>query len=117
MQYSIFNYCMTETNLDKEHGNWEGYKPELKSKFYGKTKGSGLAILKDNLIQCTKNLESLFFKVTNIPKPVYFGVVYRPPSSESFDQYIAEFESKAYHLRMFIYLETITLTSLVMEGS
>ena len=73
-----------------------------KSKFYGKTNGSGLAMfLKDNLIyslcntqsQCTKNLQYLFVKVTNLPKPVYFGVVYRPPSAKSIGKSIAEFEA------------------------
>ena len=51
-EFSIIG--IAETNLDEEHGklyNLPGYKPEFQSKFYGKTKGSGLAIfLKDNLI-------------------------------------------------------------------
>ena len=76
-EFSIIG--VAETNLDEEHGklyNLPGYKPEFQSKFYGKTKGSGLVIfLKDNLIYSL--LESLFIKVTNLPKPVHFGVVYR----------------------------------------
>ena len=128
-EFSIIG--IAETNLDEEHGklyNLPGYKPEFQSKFYGKTKGSGHAIfLKDNLIyslcntqsQCTKNLESLYIKVTNLPKPVYFGVVYRPPSAQvlkvSVNLLLSLRQlSKAYRLRMFTYLETITLTSLVV---
>ena len=108
--------------------NLPGYKPEFQSKLDGKTKGSGLAIfLKDNLIyslcntqsQCTKNLESLFVKVTNLPKPVYFGVVYRPPSAESIGKSIAEFEAiiKSLPSEKYTYLETLTLTSLVVVQS
>ena len=32
----------------------------------------------DDLSQCTTELESLIIKVTNLPKPIYIGVVYRP---------------------------------------
>ena len=75
---------IAETNLDEEHGklyNLPGYKPEFQSKFYGKTKGSGLAIfLKDNLIYSLCNTQSQCYKSS-----VYFGVVYRPPSAESIE--------------------------------
>ena len=68
----------------------------------GKNKGSGLGIfLKDNMnftkyeeqSQCTENLETFFAKVTNLTKPIYFGVVYRPPSAESVEQSINELKS------------------------
>ena len=82
---------IADTNFDEEHGklyNVPGYKP-MKHNFF-----------------------SMKHKITNLHKPVYFGVVYRPPSAESIGKYFAEFV--AYCLNMFTYLETITLTSLVV---
>ena len=97
--------AIAETNIDEEHGslyNIEGYNSVFQSKISGKNKGSGLGMyLKDNLAfshcleqsQCTKNLETLFVKVTNLSKPVYLGVVYRPPSADSVQKSITELES------------------------
>ena len=96
---------ISETNIDEEHGSlytMPGYNEMFQSKLQGKSKGSGLGLyLKENLAfthcieqsQCTKNLETLFVKITNLSKPLYFGVIYRPPSAESVQKSIDELES------------------------
>ena len=96
---------IAETNIDEEHGSLykiPGYNSIFQSKILGKNKGSGLGMyLKENLAyaqcteqsQCTKNLETLFVKITNLSKPIYVGVVYRPPSAENVEQSINELES------------------------
>ena len=96
---------IAETNIHEEHGDLysiPGYNSKFQSKLDGKIKGSGVGIfLKENLVyevcdnlsQCTNNLETLFVKVTNLTKPIYFGVIYRPPSAESIKNSISELES------------------------
>ena len=83
---------IAETNINEEHKDLysiHNYNSEYNSKFPDKKKGSGLALYIHNdmiynridaLCHCTKNLESLFIKVTNSETPLTIGVVYRPPS-------------------------------------
>ena len=42
--------------------------------------------------KCSKNLETLFIQITNLDKPMTLGVVYRPPSAESLEKSVDEFE-------------------------
>ena len=59
------------------------------SKIRNKKSGTGLGLYIHNkycfnerpdLNVCTSNLETLFITISNTPKPVVIGVVYRPPS-------------------------------------
>ena len=79
-----------------------GYEPIIQSKIPGKKKGSGLAMYANEKLvhshcdvqsQCSKNLETLFIKITNLDKPMALGVVYRPPSAESLEKSVDEFEN------------------------
>ena len=104
LETSFAAICLAETNLDTDQGNMyhlPGYKPIIQSKIPGKKKGSGLAIyVNERLVhshcdvqsQCSKNLETLFIKITNLDKPMTLGVVYRPPSAESLEKSVDEFE-------------------------
>ena len=86
-----------------------GYVSEYNDKFPDKNKGSGIALyIKEDLIynrieaycQCTKHLESLFIKISNIDTPTTIGIVYRPPSGlkskflEEFDEIMRELPDK-----------------------
>ena len=77
-----------------------GYDSEVQSKINDKQKGSGLAIyLDENLVknkikECcisTYDIESLFITIENTPKPVTFGVVYRPPNG-NLKNFFSQFE-------------------------
>ena len=89
----LFSFIgISETNIDPYHKNLytiPGYTSEYNIKNSAKSKGSGVAIyVKDNytftrmdsLCQTSINLECLFIEITNMPDPIYIGVVYRPPS-------------------------------------
>ena len=83
---------IAETNVEahnKDLYRIPGYVSEYNEKYPGKSKGSGLALyLGENLIysrieahcKCSKNIESLFVKITNTEAPCTVGIVYRPPS-------------------------------------
>lgn len=85
---------IAETNIDICHKNLykiDNYNSEYNDKFFDKSKGSGVAMyvhstLNFNRIEkfshCTRNLESLFIKITNVESPLLVGVIYRPPSGE-----------------------------------
>ena len=45
----------------------------------------------ENLCRCTKNIETLFVKITNIDTPTTIGVVYRPPSG-NIAQFLLEYD-------------------------
>ena len=104
LETSFAAICLAETNVDTDQGNLyhlPGYKPIIQSKIPGKKKGSGLAIyVNEKLVhshcdvqsQCSKNLETLFIKITNLDKPMTLGVVYRPPSAESLEKSVDKFE-------------------------
>ena len=104
-RYNFSAIGISETNLDEEQGslyNIPGYNSIFQSKIGGKTKGSGIGLyLQENLIythctelsQCTKNLETLFVKITSLASPILLGVIYRPPSANSVQSSIDELES------------------------
>lgn len=95
---------MAETNSDacqKDLYNLIGYKSIYQSKIANKEKGSGLGIYidekfefcsRDELNQCTANLESLFITLTNTIKPLTIGVIYRPPNG-CLKSFYTEFEN------------------------
>ena len=81
---------VAETNIEPCHKNLyhlNNYTSDFNDKYPGKNKGSGVALYVhddfifdriDQLTRCTKNLESLFIRITNITTPITVGVVYRP---------------------------------------
>ena len=84
--------AITETNIIESHKNLykiPGYTPFFTSKYPNKHKGSGIGIYMcedyignpvKELTMTSADIESLFIEVSNTSKPLYFGVVYRPPS-------------------------------------
>ena len=67
------------------------------SKIEDKKKGSGLGLYLHNNFNhtmvneftvCSKDIETLFVKITNVGDPVYVGVVYRPPSGKWADRQV-----------------------------
>ena len=63
------------------------YKQYYQHTREGKLKGTGVALyiheslnvtLVNDVSECTTDIESLVYKVTNTVKPLYYGVVYRP---------------------------------------
>ena len=93
-QHSFSIIGIAETNVDAHHKDLyrlPGYVSEYNEKYPEKNKGSGVALyLNENLIynriddycKCSKNIESLFVKVTNTDVPQIIGIVYRPPSGQ-----------------------------------
>ena len=94
---------IAETNVDiecKDLYRIPGYVSEYNRKKAGKLKGSGVALYlqedmifsqRDDLCQCTDNLESLFVTITNLEKPQTVGVLYRPPGGNN-NEAIKEFD-------------------------
>ena len=95
---------LAETNLDAEHKglfSLNGYQSIFQSKIPNKRKGSGLAIyIEDKFLhttceefsKCSKNMESLFIKISNTSESTIVGVIYRPPSG-NIDQFFNEYEN------------------------
>ena len=85
---------LAETNVDSTHKNLfnlPGYQSVYQSKIPHKHKGSGLGIYVeesfifdtlDEYSSCSKDIETLFVKITNLPDPIIVGVIYRPPSGD-----------------------------------
>ena len=83
---------IAETNTNQYHKNlykMNNYNSEYNDKFPEKSKGSGVAMYVhdslnynriDNLCQCSRNIESLFIRITNAESPFIVGVIYRPPN-------------------------------------
>ena len=99
--FSIIGIAETNVDIDcKDVYRIPGYVSEYNEKKTGKLKGSGVALyMKDDLIfsrrddicQCTDNLEALFVTITNLEKPQTVGVLYRPPGGND-KEAIKEFD-------------------------
>ena len=99
--FSIIGIAETNVDIDcKDVYRIPGYVSEYNEKKTGKLKGSGVALyMKDDLIfsrrddicQCTDNLEALFVTITNLEKPQTVGVLYRPPGG-NYKEAIKEFD-------------------------
>ena len=77
-------------------------------------KGSGLGIYVNESYEYNNNynftmtkphMESLFITITNLDKPLTFGIIYHPPNG-NVDSFLNEFETylKNYQTEMLLYL-------------
>ena len=94
---------VAETNTEPCHKNLyqlNNYTSDFNDTYPGKHKGSGVGLFVhndyifdriDELTRCTKNLESLFIKITNTSTPITVGVVYRPHTG-TIDDFNREWE-------------------------
>ena len=101
-QFSVIT--LAETNIDSTHKDLfklPGYQSVFQSKILHKHKGSGLGIyLNENFVfdtlaehsQCSRDIESLFIKITNTSQPLTVGVVYRPPNGNIVN-FLMQFEN------------------------
>lgn len=84
---------LVETNIDDNvkdsYQLGSNYTSVYLSKSANKNKGSGVGLyIRDDLnfntvhehTYMNENIESLFIKITNLNRPLYIGVIYRPPS-------------------------------------
>ena len=95
--------AIAETNIDAGHKDLyaiPNYNSEYNSQTLNKQKGSGLGLYVHNNLtfnrideycKHSRNLESLFIKITNTETPLVVGVIYRPPSGE-LPMFMYEFE-------------------------
>ena len=94
MNYDFPIIGLAETNTDeplKDLFQINNYTSFYQSKLKGKFKGSGVSIyvnndlnasVIDNLCHCNPDIESLFVEISNVSKPVIYGVIYRPPNGK-----------------------------------
>ena len=94
MNYDFPIIGLAETNTDqplKDLFQIKNYTSFYQSTLRGKLKGSGVSIyvkndlnasVIDNLCHCNPDIESLFVEISNAPKPVIYGIIYRPPNGE-----------------------------------
>ena len=95
LEYDFSVIGLAETNIEEANkGTYclnENYSAVYLSKIEDKKKGSGLGLYLHNNFNhtmvneftvCSKDIETLFVKITNVGDPVYVGVVYRPPSGQ-----------------------------------
>jgi len=94
MSYDFPIISLAETNTDeplKDLFQINNYTSFYQSTLKGKFKGSGVAIYVNNdlnasvisnLCHCNPDIESLFVEISNLSKPVIYGVIYRPPNGE-----------------------------------
>ena len=85
---------LAETNTDEPLKNLfhiNNYTSFYQDTLKGKSKGSGVAIyvkndlnasVLENLCHCSPDIESVFVEISNVSKPLTYGVIYRPPNGE-----------------------------------
>ena len=96
---------LVETNIDDNMKDSFQLSPKYTSvylsKLAGKNKGSGIGLyVRDDINFSTahehtylnENIETLFIKITNFHRPIYVGVIYRPPSGSP-TEFIIELEN------------------------
>ena len=95
---------IVETNVEQINGNMyqlPGYITCYQDKIDGKLKGSGVAlyihddfnfVIEEKISSVSKNLESIFVRITNTTEPLLVGSVYRPPNGE-IDKFYEEIET------------------------
>ena len=91
---------LAETNIGPEESSsfiMSNYTPFYQETRQGKKLGSGVALyvhnslsatIVDDLSKCTTDIESIIVKVSNTPKPIFLGSVYRPHDGDIKDFYI-----------------------------
>ena len=92
MNHKFSAIGIAETNTDpqnKQLYNISDYTSCYQSTIGDKKKGTGVALYVNdmyNFTECTEiskcsvNIESIFVEITNAEKPIFVGVVYRPPN-------------------------------------
>ena len=90
VKFSVIGLAETNTDAsNKDVFQIDGYTSCYQNTFPNKKKGTGVALYINNNFNftieneyslCNKDIETLFIKITNCPKPITVGVIYRPPS-------------------------------------
>jgi len=95
---------IAETNIQSEESSVysiANYNSFYKSANENKCKGSGVALyihvclnaeMNNDLSIVTPNIESIFVTINHSPKPIYVGVIYRPPSGSP-ENFLSELTS------------------------
>ena len=90
INHSFSAIGLAETNIEPDSSmpyTMHGFTSFYQKTREGKSKGTGVALylheslngsIVDNVSLCSTDIESLIIKITNLAKPIYIGVIYRP---------------------------------------